>query len=158
MTNIEGIKERTIDFFTSIGLEYTSLQVTEKADKIYIQVIPVENLAPLYIGFRGGNLNAMQHLLKSILWGDLLPKDSFLSLDIDFYREKNEKKVLEILHLKIKHLQETGDVQSMKALSPSDRRLVHLTVQEEFSGIIETDSFTNEEGVRVLKITKAEKK
>ena len=157
MINIEGIKELTIDFFTSIGLQYTSLQVTEKENKIYIQVIPEENLAPLYIGFRGGNLNAMQHLLKSMLWGDLLPKDAFLSLDIDFYREKNEKKVLEILHSKIEHLQETGEVQSMKALSPSDRRLVHLTVQEEFSDTIKTESFTNDEGVRVLKITKAEK-
>ncbi len=154
MVNIEGIKEFTIQFFISIGLEYSSLNVSEKENKIYIQVIPTDNNAPLYIGFRGGNLNAMQHLLKSMLWGDLLPKDAFLSLDIDGYREKNEKKVLGILHTKIDHLKETGETQLMQALSPSDRRLVHMTVQEEFCDEVETESFTDEKGVRVLKILK----
>jgi len=154
MIQIEGIKEVAVDFFASIGLEYISLQVTEKEDKIYIQVVPAENMAPLYIGFRGGNLNAMQHLLKSILWGKLLPKNTFLSLDIDHYREKNEKKVLEILKSKIDIVREKGETQIMQALSPSDRRLVHLRVQEEFSEEIETESFTGEDGKRVLKIFK----
>lgn len=153
MITIEGIKDFTIGFFASMELKYSSLHVTEKEHKIYIQVIPEEGHAPLYIGFRGGNLNAMQHLLKSMLWGKLLPKDSFLSLDIDFYREKNEKKILEILHAKIATLTETGEVQVMKALSPSDRRLVHLTVQEKFYETVETESFTNEEKIRVLKIS-----
>lgn len=156
MINIEGIKELTMRFFASIGLQYTSLEVTEKDNKIYIQVLPEEKMAPLYIGFRGGNLNAMQHLLKSILWGDLLPKDAFLSLDIDFYREKNEKKILEILQSKIETLKTTGETQIMKALSPSDRRLVHLTVQESHNETIQTESFTDANGVRVLKISKKE--
>ncbi len=154
MINIEAIKDLSVAFFQSIGLEYSSVEVTEKENKIYIQIIPEENLASLYIGFRGANLNAMQHLLKSILWGKCLPRDAFLSLDIDHYREKNDEKILSILDSKIEKVLITGDSQTMPFLSPADRRLVHMTVQEKYNEDVETESFNDEEGKRTLRILK----
>ena len=152
MLNIEKLKEVVVDFFKTIQLEYSSLQITEKDNKVFIQVIPIENQASLYIGFRGGNLNAIQHILKSLLWDGILPKEMFLSLDIDFYREKNEKKILEILDEKIKLAQSTGFAQVMPFLTAGDRRMVHMTVLEKYSDIVETESFDDEEGKRTLKI------
>lgn len=158
MLNIEAIKEVTSKFFSSIEIEYTSFEVleseTDGEKKIRIQLFPVENKAPLYIGYRGGNLYALQHLLKSVLWADLLPKDVFLTLDIDHYREKNEKKILDILDEKITMVLETGYSQTMPFLTPGDRRMVHMTVKKKYADTIETESFTNEEGKRTLKISK----
>jgi predicted RNA-binding protein Jag len=155
MIEIETMKEKVVEFLKIIELEYTTLNITEKDNnKICIQIIPQKDLAPLYIGFRGVNLNAIQHLLKSILWDNGVSKDKFISVDIDHYREKNEQKILDILAEKIQMVETTGMAQVMPFLTAADRRMVHMTIAEKYADQVCSESFDDEKGKRTLKIIK----
>lgn len=148
----ELIKNNLADFCSILGMELPEIEILEENGRIRANVIPKEN-ASLYIGYRGQNINAMQHVFTSILWTKGIGKDVFILLDIDGYRQKNEDKLLQILADKISKCQTTGITQIMPFLQPLDRRFIHLQVSTLYPEYM-TQSQTDAHGKRVLHILK----
>ena len=150
--NIQIIKESTIVFFQSLGIEYSSIVVAEEDERTWVTVIPSDS-ASRCIGYRGQNLTAMQQLFTQLLWEKGLERDVFIVLDIDGYKKKNEEKIVEIVEKKIALCSESGLPQTMPFLGPQERRMVHLYIVQNHSEY-ETESFTDTKGTRVLRLSK----
>lgn len=146
------IKEIAVAFIESLAIPFSLLKVEEQDDRIWITLIPQENTSR-YIGYRGQNIAAMQTLLTLILWNNGFDRDIFIVFDIDGYKKKNEEKIKDILQKKIEKIESIHEPQIMPFLGPQERRLIHLTVLQEYPEY-ETESFTDEKGKRILKISK----
>lgn len=150
--SIETIKQHVIDFCNALDIPFSSITLFEAHDHIVGNVIPLDQ-ASLYIGYRGQNLAAMQHLLRALLWEKGLTQDQFFVLDIDGYQEKNNNRIFEILEQKIQLVEKTGSPQLMPFLQPLERRMVHVKIKNDFP-LFESESFDNQKGERVLRILK----
>lgn len=149
---IETIKQHVVDFCTALDIPFSSIIVIEKDGHIIANVIPHDK-ASLYIGFRGQNLSAMQHILRTILWEKGIAQDQFFILDIDSYQEKNNDRIFEILQQKIELVEKTENPQLMPFLQPIERRMVHLKIKTDYPDF-DSESFNNQKGERVLRIFK----
>lgn len=150
----ESIKDVMVEMLTHMGVDYSSVVVEERSGRVWIEITPKEEkMSSLYIGYRGQNLSALQHIFIQLLWNKGLPKETFVVLDIDGYKRKNEEKVLDIVLSKIEALEVTSNPQIMPFLEAQERRMVHLYILNNHP-TLQTESFTDERGKRVLKIMK----
>lgn len=150
MNTLEQIKDLVSEFLGELSIGFSSLKVTEESEKIWINIVPHDD-ASLLIGYRGNNLSALQHLIKNFLWFRGIERNLFLLFDIDGYKKKNEEKILIIAREKATMTEQTGISQVMPFLGAGDRRIIHLEISREFPLLL-TESFTDDEGKRVLRM------
>ncbi len=150
--SLEDIKQHIVDFCTALGIPFSSISVKEKDGHIVANIIPHDQ-ASLYIGYRGQNLAAMQHLLRSLLWEKGISQDQFFILDIDGYQEQNNNRIFEILEQKISLAEKTQTPQMMPFLQPVERRMVHMKIKTDYPQF-DSESFDNQKGERVLRVFK----
>ncbi|MDD4319168.1 MAG: hypothetical protein PHW10_02490 [Candidatus Peribacteraceae bacterium] len=106
----------------------TDIKVEAEKDGI-TRIDLVSTEANRIIGWHGETLNAVQHLLKSILRAKLnLDRSPFLVIDIDGYRREQEQKVCRIAEQKADFVRRTGNRIALAPMSPYFRRIVHLHV------------------------------
>ncbi len=82
------------------------------------------------IGTDGRTLDSLQYLLRKMM-SRRLPDRMMLSLDVGNYREQRAEELkirAEELAVKVK---EDGKTQAIPALNPSERRVVHMLLQED---------------------------
>ena len=81
-------------------------------------------------GQDGRTLDSLQYLLRKMT-SNLLPERTKFSLEIGDYRERRMEALKEqVLELAAK-VRETGMTQAVPALNPSERRMVHILLQED---------------------------
>ena len=82
------------------------------------------------VGNDGRTLDSLQYLLRKIM-SRHLPDRMMLSLDVGDYRERRaeelEKRALELAH----QVKADGKTQAIAALNPSERRVVHMMLQDD---------------------------
>lgn len=92
--------------------------------------ISAENNAAEIIGRDGSTLDALQYLLRKIVT-QKFPEKINLNLDAGTYRE-DRRQELEALALEMANkVKETGKSQIISALNPAERRIVHVTLQDD---------------------------
>jgi len=123
-TNIEHIKNTVLDVLNHLAVPFDRVEVVEEEGEVIRVNIETER-APFLIGSMGARLEALQHLVKNILWKKEI-KDCFLILDIDHYKKNREERVLQLGREKAEAVQQTQMTQEMPPLDPYLRRLVHL--------------------------------
>lgn len=77
------------------------------------------------IGYHGGTLQAIQHLLK-ILLSKKIDHSFTLSLDVDNYRKRQEENVINLAEQKISQVRKDFAPRRLPPMSAYFRRLVHL--------------------------------
>lgn len=122
------IKELTETFLRLMGFPL-AVTVSAQGNKVTAH-IAAANDAEAIIGRDGSTLDAIQYLLRKIIT-QKFPEKIILALDAGSYREDRQKE-LEALALEMaKKVKETGKSQVMSALNPSERRIVHVTLQDD---------------------------
>lgn len=112
---------------THLGLPFTGVTVKKEADMLRIDILSPE--PSRIIGWHGETLNALQHLLKSMLRTlEKLERAPFLVLDVDGYRKMQEEKVCKIAEQKADFVRRTGSRIALSPMSPYFRRIVHMYV------------------------------
>jgi spoIIIJ-associated protein len=82
------------------------------------------------VGREGRTLDSLQYLLRKMT-SRRLPDRIMLSLDVGTYRERRAEELKELaLELAIQ-VREEGKTQAIPALNPSERRVVHMVLQED---------------------------
>ena len=146
---METIIQKTLrTLLDKFGAEYLCVTVAEDAGH-YRATIETDNASRL-IGRNGQTLNALQILLKNILWtqnGERV----FVTVDVDGYRKDQEEKVL----AKVKHtidLMKERNLSEIKLypMSPYFRRVVHVWISNEYPELM-TESTGEGEG-RSIKV------
>jgi len=97
----------------------------------------------LMIGHHGENIGALQHIAKLILWNKLgkdIEHRPDLSLDIDNYRKRQEENVIKLAERKVEMVRKLSSPQSLPAMAPYFRRVVHLYLAQEKFQDIRTES------------------
>jgi len=125
-TALEVIKEELTQLLSLMG--YTSpVEVSSKGSSVFCHV--GDKHEKILTGQDGKTLDSMQYLLRKII-ARKVPNRLRLTVDVGNYREKR----LEELKVKAAELAEqvkaTGKTQVIAALSPSERRVIHMSLQE----------------------------
>ena len=109
--------------------------------------INIETSHPnLMIGHHGENIGALQHILKIAIWTDLEKTSGAdairpdISLDIESYRRRQEQQILTLAERKVDMVRKLSSAQSLPAMAPYFRRLVHLHLAQDKFKDIQTES------------------
>lgn len=124
------------DLLKSGGFEIREIILEEKAPSdYYLNIVP--EVPALLIGHRGEGLQALQHLIKTVLrCQNLLEENTHLKIDIDSYRQKQEVNVLEMADRRARQVVETGRQAYLPPMSSFFRRLVHVHVKEKYPNLV----------------------
>lgn len=121
----ELLKETLEELLNRLGTEYHKITVTEEEKDDFL--INVESEEPsLMIGYHGENIQALQHILKVLVWKKARNENFNILLDIDDYRKRQEENVITLAERKVEAARKTGRPQKLPPMSPYFRRKVHL--------------------------------
>lgn len=99
------------------------------------------------IGYRGETLNAMQTIISSIANKKVKERIKVI-LDIQNYREKREKNLIELAEKVSKTVLRNGKNITLEPMSPYERKIIHSALQE--NNRIETYSIGEGDNRRVV--------
>jgi spoIIIJ-associated protein len=127
MANASIIKELLGNLLQHAGLPFTNVIVSEEKDYVRIEIVSPQ--PSRIIGWHGETLNALQHLMKSLVRSaEGLASAPFIVLDVDGYRKSQEEKVCHMAMQKAEFVRRTGNRVALVPMSPYFRRVVHLYV------------------------------
>lgn len=144
-SSLETIKKVAEEFIADLGIK-AEIEVSESQDEegtTYLVSIKGDDLGVL-IGYHGETLNALQ-LILSLLISKKLDNWTRITLDAGDWREKRFETLSEMASRAAEKVIATGEEQALPVMSSSDRRLVHLALQENANVVTES---TGEEGYR----------
>lgn len=125
----ELIIETTGNILKLLGIPFTEIKVKEDGDMTRVEVVC--NEASRLIGWHGETLNAVQHLVKSMIrTAKKLERAPFIVVDVDGYRLMQEEKVRRIAEAKADFVRRTGARVTLPPMSPYFRRVVHMYISE----------------------------
>lgn len=132
---INTIGETLGNLVNALQVPYTGIEVLEETGGIYRAHIHTER-APFLIGTYGERIDAVQHLLKNILWKKGLTENIFVIVDVDNYKKSREVKIISLAEEKVEAARLTGIPQLMPYLDPYLRKIVHTHINNDrFRGI-----------------------
>lgn len=124
------LKERSTEILEKMGIPATT-EVTEEADRILLNLVPKEEAdSSLLIGFHGQTLNSLQTVLGVMLLRNSKEFTPF-TVEAGGYRKEREeelrRRALEAADKARFLLKEV----SFPAMPPSERRMIHITLEGE---------------------------
>ena len=121
------IKDTTAQLITFLAIPFDGITVRHDGDVIRVDVASKE--ASRLIGWHGETLNAVQHLVKSMIrTAKKLERAPFIVVDVDGYRLMQEDKVCKIAEAKADFVRRTGARVTLPPMSPYFRRIVHMHI------------------------------
>ena len=104
---------------------------TDQRDSQTIEIISSDS--SLLIGKKGKNLDALQHLVNLFIIKQTPAGEKRLriTLDAEGYRGRRKEALLASVGKIVKEVKESEKSISLEPMSPHDRRIVHLALQED---------------------------
>lgn len=125
---VNSAKEILMNIFKRMEVQVEITDIKEGSNRIYIEL--ESSQSGLIIGKQGKTLEAIQFLLNLIV-SNKTGTDNKIILDIESYRDKREK-ALRRLSKDIAHkVIRTGKPWTLEPMNPFERRLIHLTLQND---------------------------
>ncbi len=110
-----------------LGIPFNEITVKEEGEMMRVNV--ATNEASRLIGWHGETLNAVQHLVKSMIRTEKnMERAPFILMDTDGYRLMQEDKVRRIAEAKADFVRRTGSRVTLPPMSPYFRRVVHVHI------------------------------
>ncbi len=124
----QTIQEIFENFLVAMNVEFRHTEVVaveddEEGEGYYCNVSAKDNSQ--LIGKQGKTLQAVQHLLKLIVY-KRIDRMVGITVDIDGYRQRQRDSVSEIAKRYIEKVRETGKPEALPPMSPYFRRVVHM--------------------------------
>jgi spoIIIJ-associated protein len=133
------LKETLEEILKRLGTPYTKLIINEEEKDSYVVNIKSDEPS-LLIGYHGENIQALQHLLKVLVWKKCESEKFNILVDIDDYRKRQEDNVIALAQRKVDAVRKTGRLQILPPMSPYFRRKIHLYCMGAGFNDIETSS------------------
>lgn len=110
-----------------LAIPFETVTVKQEGDVTRVDVVSSE--PSRLIGWHGETLNAVQHLLKSMIRTmKKMERAPFIVMDVDGYRLMQEEKVKKIAEAKADFVRRTGARVTLPPMSPYFRRIVHMHI------------------------------
>ena len=130
------------DLLSKMGISINKIRIEKTPENDYR--INIETSHPnLMIGHRGETINATQHLVKLLVWKKTDKNNQShpnIILDIENYRKRQEQNIIYLAERKTELVRKLESPQSLPAMSPYFRRIVHLHLAQEKFKDISTES------------------
>lgn len=121
------IIETTGSLLKLLAIPFSAITVKEDGDMLRVDVVSDE--PSRLIGWHGETLNAVQHMVKSMIrTAKNLERAPFIVVDVDGYRTMQEEKVRKIAEAKADFVRRTGARVTLPPMSPYFRRVVHMHI------------------------------
>ena len=133
------LKETLEEILKKLGTPYSKILISEDEKDSYVVNIKSDEPS-LLIGYHGENIQALQHLLKVLVWKKCESEKFNILVDIDDYRKRQEDNVIGLAQRKVEAARKTGRTQILPPMSPYFRRKVHLYCMGAGFDDIETSS------------------
>lgn len=127
VTSISALLEEMIRL---MGLEAkVTSSVTEEGDTVLLVESPD---SALLIGRKGRNLQALQYLVNRVVANDSPPEASGrILVDIEGYTDRRKASLEDLAFRLAARVKETGRRIRIKPLSPQERRIIHVVLQDD---------------------------
>lgn len=110
-----------------LSIPFSDIKVKQDGDVTRVEVVCDQ--PSRLIGWHGETLNAVQHLVKSMIrTAKGLERAPFIVVDVDGYRIMQEDKVRRIAEAKADFVRRTGARVTLPPMSPYFRRVVHMHI------------------------------
>ncbi len=124
--DLEDILKDTLEeLLNKLEVEYSKVEITEE-DKGSFNINIQSDNPSLLIGHHGDNIQALQHVLKTLIWRKAQNEQFNIMVDVDDYRKRQEENVLNLAERKIEYIRKTGRPQTLPPMSPYLRRKIHM--------------------------------
>ena len=132
--------------FETIGIDITT-KIIEDANKILVEII--SDSSGLIIGKRGKTLEALQ-LLTNIIVNKNEKDWKKVVLDIENYRDRRENTLRELANKVASKVKKTGKPQLLEPMNPFERRVIHMTLQNDPQVATKSEGVGNLKKVKVF--------
>lgn len=149
MDKIVEIKDLLAEVLSKMGFNYSKISVNDENGIVRANIESEE--AALLIGAQGKNLEAIQHILKSLLYKKLPDEKIFLIIDIEDFKKRKQEQILDLARSKADAVKATKITQVLPVMNSFLRRLIHLEFTKPEYAEITTDSI-GETGNRRIRI------
>jgi len=122
--HIEKAKKHTATLLEMLGFDDAGLIAKTREDVIYINI--QTDSPALLIGRGGEGLEALQHLVRTLLTVDNAGEHRTVVVDIEGYREKKAEYVKKLARDKAFQVLATGIEEYLDPMSSFERRIVHM--------------------------------
>ncbi len=149
MDKVALIKDLIAQLFKKMGFSFSKISLDEDGNILRINIETEE--ASLLIGSQGKNLEALQQVVKSMLYKHLPDENVFLILDIEGFKKRRQDQVLDLAREKAQVVKSTRITQILPSMNSYMRRMVHMEFTKPEYDELTTDSI-GEEGERRVRI------
>jgi spoIIIJ-associated protein len=132
--------------FKTIGIDI-STKIAEDANNINVEII--SGSSGLIIGKRGKTLEALQ-LLTNIIVNKSEKDWKKVVLDIENYRDRRENTLRELANKVAFKVKKTGKPQLLEPMNPFERRVIHMTLQNDPQVATKSEGVGNLKKVKVF--------
>jgi spoIIIJ-associated protein len=122
------VREYTLGIIQRMGLDCRIRDIKEGENKVYIEL--ESRQSGLVIGKRGRTLESLQFLVNLIV-NHKTKSDKKIILDIESYRAKRERALKKMSREIAMKVIRTGKPWTLEPMNPFERRLIHLTLQND---------------------------
>lgn len=127
------IKDYLEELLNNMGLE-ANFETKLREDIIYVKIYSSNN--PVLIGKGGNTLKALETLVKQKINTDFNIRP-FISLDVENYREKQQKRLERLAKFLAKEVSKTNVEVHLENMNAYDRRIIHNALTN-FKGVSTT--------------------
>jgi len=131
--NIADVGEKTRDLILNIlnlmGIEGNVADIKEGESKVYIELESKSN-SGLIIGRKGKTLESLQFMVN-LMVNNTTGSEKKIILDIESYREKRERALKKMSRDIAYKVIRSGKSWTLEPMNPFERRLVHLSLQND---------------------------
>ncbi|MDA3899968.1 MAG: protein jag [Spirochaetes bacterium] len=124
----EYVKDIIHSIFKKMGLDISIVEFHEGESKVYVEL--ESSNSGLIIGKKGKTLEAVQFLVNLIV-NQQNNSDKKIILDIEGYRAKRERSLKSLARTIAAKVARNGKAFTMEPMNPFERRLIHLTLQND---------------------------
>jgi spoIIIJ-associated protein len=136
--------------FEQVNVNCTHKETKDKYDNVQYRIhveISAGDTGRILIGARGSNLNALQHVLRSVTRRHL-PASTYLTLDINGYLAAREKSLLYLAEEAARKVGKSGRALVLPPMEAAQRRTIHASLASRQE--IHTESLGDEPNRRVV--------
>ena len=124
---VEEIKALLKEITSLMGFP-SEIETSVNGNKISAQISGEHTDA--LIGRDGDTLDAIQYLMRKII-SQKFPEKIFFSVDSGNFRDTRKKELEELALEMASKVKETGKARTIAALNPAERRIIHVTLQDD---------------------------
>ncbi|MFW5808672.1 MAG: protein jag, partial [Spirochaetota bacterium] len=133
--------------FKRMGVDVSIIEFHEGENKVYVEL--ESSNSGLIIGKKGKILEAVQFLVNLIA-NHQNNTDKKIILDIEGYRAKRERALKNLSRTIATKVARTGKAYVMEPMNPFERRLIHLTLQNDRRVLTKSEGHGIYRKVRVI--------